>query len=118
MNPELNSNSIATKFDQDKVRYELIPIYALHEVAQVMTYGAKKYKENNWRNGFTYMRLIGALWRHTAAFVRGETIDPETGLHHLGHAAVNCLMLVDFYYTGEGIDDRRAPSLGPSSRKH
>ena len=74
-----------TKYDNDKVRMELLDAQALEGLAAVLTFGAKKYAAHNWRGGISNSRLLGALMRHTFAILRGEYIDPESGLPHIDH---------------------------------
>jgi hypothetical protein len=37
------------KFDQGKIRLDLIPPQTIIDVGQVLTYGASKYGPENWR---------------------------------------------------------------------
>ena len=74
------------KYDSDKPRYDLTPFHALHEVVRVLTVGAKKYGDQNWRKVDNLnARYLGASMRHEYAFQCGETEDEETGLHPLAH---------------------------------
>ena len=93
------------KNDQEKPQMALLSPFALEEIAKVMTFGAKKYSENNWRNGFKYTRLLSAVMRHLNAYQKGEALDPETGLSHLAHASCGLLMLLEFEQTGAGEND-------------
>ncbi len=99
-------NKEAVKFDQDKTRYDLIPPNALQDLAMVYTMGSQKYAARNWEIGLDWSRVFGALMRHSWAWFRGETHDPESGLHHMAHAAWSCLALVEYHYTKKGKDDR------------
>lgn len=95
------------KNDSEKAaRPELLPTEALEEISKVLAFGAKKYEDNNWRRGFKWTRVLGALFRHLYAWARGEDKDPETGLSHLAHAGCNVLFLLTFELTGAGQDDR------------
>ena len=94
------------KYDQGKARYDLIAAHSLHEIIQVYTMGAEKYDDNNWRKGMKWGRVFGAGMRHMWAFWRGEDIDPESGLHHLAHAAWACITLLEYTKTRPGFDDR------------
>lgn len=94
------------KDDAGKVRLELLPLESLTEVARVLTFGANKYADHNWRKGFVWSRLIGAALRHTFSFARGEDNDPETGISHLAHATCCLLFLLSFTLTKGGADDR------------
>lgn len=97
------------KNDQEKPRMDLVPAGATTEIAKVFTFGAKKYAEHNWRNGFKYSRLIAALERHIAAFKENEDMDPESGLYHMGHAGCCVMMLLEHQLKGYGEDDRYKP---------
>lgn len=95
-----------TKFDSGKPRMELIPAEAVEEIAEVFTFGAKKYGDHNFKKGITYGRLLGALLRHVFAFVRGEDLDPETGKSHIAHAGCCCMMLLYMIEHYPDLDDR------------
>ena len=82
------------KFDKDKLRYDLIPPSATKGLAKVLTYGAKKYKPNNWRLG-NKDRYVAALMRHIEAYREGEMVDSESGLLHLEHAITNVAFLIE-----------------------
>ena len=64
---------------------DLLDADALEGLAKVLTFGAKKYAAHNWRKGIPNSRLIAALFRHAFALLRGEQIDPESGLPHIDH---------------------------------
>lgn len=84
------------KFDGDKVRYDLVPPSAVKALADVFTYGARKYKPGNWQEVDEPNRYVAALYRHLEAYRMGETHDQESGLHHLAHAMTNCAILLHF----------------------
>jgi len=84
------------KFDDDKVRFDLIPPEWEEYDAKVLTYGAKKYKEENWRKG-EIARYIGACKRHWNAYRSGEWNDTETGLPHLAHLRTNIGFLISIH---------------------
>lgn len=100
---EFNSG---VKYDDGKPRWALMPAYSLEEVAKVYTFGATKYADNNWRKGMLWSRTFSAIMRHAWAFWRGETLDPETGLHHMAHAAFGCLTLIEYTRKKTPTDDR------------
>jgi hypothetical protein len=99
-------SDVALKFDDEKVRVDLLPVGALMEISKVLTFGAQKYAENNWRKGFKWSRLIGAALRHLFAFMRGEDRDPESGLLHLSHLGCCVVFLLDHQLLKLGEDDR------------
>jgi hypothetical protein len=80
------------KFDGEKPKMYLLPPKALIEVARVLTFGANKYDENNWKKLDNLQnRYTGASLRHIFAHMDGEELDNETGLDHLAHA-ICCLL--------------------------
>lgn len=83
------------KFDSGKLRPGLIPPEVIRAVAEVMTYGAKKYSADNWKQ-VDPERYIDALWRHYLAWKTGEEKDAESGLSHVAHFATNALFLLYF----------------------
>ena len=81
------------KHDQDKPMLNLIDPQAIEGLAAVLTFGAKKYAADNWRGGINNSRLIASLLRHLFAIMRGEYIDPESGLPHIDHVGCNWMFL-------------------------
>lgn len=103
------------KHDAGKADIALLPPEALVAIAEVFTFGAKKYAADNWRGGFSYRRVVSALLRHLYAWLRGEDNDPESGLSHIAHAGCNVMFLLTFIITKTGTDDRyRASDADPS----
>lgn len=97
----------AKKFDEQKVRMELVPPVFTEAVASVLTFGAKKYGDHNWALGLKYDRVIGAILRHVSAIQRGEDVDPESGEWHAAHAACNLAFLIHFMENNRtDLDDR------------
>lgn len=80
------------KYDGEKPKMHLLPPKAITEVAKVLTFGAQKYDEENWRklDNLQARYSSGAL-RHIFAHLDGESLDPESGLSHLAHA-ICCLV--------------------------
>jgi len=99
------------KHDQEKVNMALLSPIALEKIAQVMTFGAKKYSANNWRGGFAWTRPAAAALRHIYAWLGGEDKDPETGISHLAHASCCLMFLLEFETTRPDLDDRYKPGV-------
>jgi len=93
------------KYDDQKVRMDLLDPEALTEMAAVLTYGAQKYDAHNWRKGIVYSRIIAAILRHLFAWIRGERLDPETSRSHLAHVGVNVMFLLWFEKNRPDLDD-------------
>jgi hypothetical protein len=84
--------SIGKKFDSEKPKMYLLPPKATVEVAKVLTFGAQKYSEENWRYLDNIQnRYSGGALRHIFSHLDGELQDPETNYSHLAHA-ICCLM--------------------------
>jgi hypothetical protein len=97
----------AGRFSAGKIRHDLIAPFALDELAKVYTYGTQKYDDDNWWKGLKWKRdVFGCIIRHVWKWFRGEKADPESGCHHLAHAAWNCFALMSYERHGLGIDDR------------
>ncbi|MCK5614685.1 hypothetical protein KAR91_73165 [Candidatus Pacearchaeota archaeon] len=99
-------NKDGVKFDQEKIRYDLIPADALHELAKVYTHGAQKYEDENWRQGMPWKKIMGALERHYFAFKRGQDTDPDSGLLHIAQVAWAAFTLINFIKTQPEHDTR------------
>ncbi|MCU7521636.1 MAG: hypothetical protein HF312_15575 [Ignavibacteria bacterium] len=81
------------KYDAGKDRWDLLPFAQVRQIVKVLTFGAAKYEPNNWQ-GVEKERYIAAAFRHLTAWIDGERCDPESGIHHLAHAACNLLFLL------------------------
>lgn len=98
-----DANPVGIKFDSEKPDYSLVPPHALEELVKVLTHGKDKYARDNWRHlEDGYLRYFAAAQRHLWAIHRGETHDPESGLHHAAHAAA-CL----FFLYEIGLSDQK-----------
>lgn len=101
------TDGLAARSPLQKVRFDLLPVAPLVEVAQVFTFGAFHYGDRNWEEGFSWSRCIGSTWRHFLKWSVGEDIDDESGLSHLAHVVANILFLMEYAKRGKGTDDRQ-----------
>lgn len=77
------------KFDDGKIRFDLLPPLAVEAMALNLTIGAAKYGEGNWRLlDNACARYKAALLRHFFAYMKGEKMDKD-GFHHLA-AVMSC----------------------------
>ena len=91
------------KYDTGKLQFSLIPPQTTTALAEVLTFGARKYSKNNWmlvENGKE--RYLDALYRHLEAYRSGEYFDSESGLPHLSHALCNLSFIHYFEATERG----------------
>jgi hypothetical protein len=95
-----------SKLDTGKPMMDLLDPDFLIGVSQVLTFGAKKYAAHNWRKGIAVSRLLAATLRHVVAIMKGENLDPETGLQHAYHAACELMFLSSMLTTRKDVDDR------------
>lgn len=94
------------KYDEGKLRTDLIPIEPLLEVARVYTIGCKKYADRNWEKGILWTRCYGALLRHLWQWFKGEKYDSNDGQHHLAAVVFYAFALMEFENTHAELDDR------------
>jgi len=79
---------VGTKLDQGKLRYDLIAPESLKDFARVLSWGAFKYSDNNWKKvKDPRERYYAALMRHLEAFRLGELENKEehNGKKFTGH---------------------------------
>lgn len=113
-----------TRYNEGKPRYSLIPasfweallsprapdhkarMKVLEGVAQVLTFGAKKYGDHNWRKAGSWSSVMDSAMRHCVAILNGETVDAESGLPHWAHLGCNLAFLIEFSTYDLGLDDR------------
>jgi hypothetical protein len=94
--------------DAGKLRMDLIPPEWLIELSKVLTFGAKKYEANGWKEGMNYSRCLAALKRHLVKWELGETLDDESKCHHLSAVAWNALALMYYdLHERSDLDDRQ-----------
>lgn len=90
-------------------RYDLIPSWAMDEVARVYGKGAEKYAERNWEKGYKYGLSIAAIERHISQYKQGHNLDDGEGgdmLHHMAHVVFHALALITYDHYTLGTDDR------------
>lgn len=79
------------KHDDGKLEYHLVKPEMIEEIAKVLTFGKKKYSEDNWLElPDAEKRYYSAAMRHIEARRKGEVFDKESGLRHISHA-ITCL---------------------------
>lgn len=117
----------ARRYNNGKLRYELIPTEFEKALAHVYTIGAEKYSikdkdgniiedgANNWRKGLSWKQTLGAVYRHLEKFDSGEDFDndyPKELLekygptYHLANAAWGIATLLSYYHIHPQGDDR------------
>lgn len=110
MNNEIKQ---ALRFNEGKLRYDLIPPSAIKGLAEVLTYGHNKYSEKggekNWERGLPWESVGASLMRHLEKWRNGEDYDQESGLLHIDHVLCNAAFVKEFYKTHPELDNRPRP---------
>ncbi len=90
----MNKLPAGLKYDNDKLRWDLMPFDVLEEVVRVLEHGSQKYSDDNWKKVDNHRpRYFSACLRHVLAWWQGEQDDKESGLPHLAHA-ICCLIFL------------------------
>ena len=83
------------KYDQGKLRWDLLPLNLIEKVVEIYTFGAEKYGPNTWQNlEDGYNRYKAAMFRHLMEFEKGNVIDDESGKEHLAHMVWNAIAML------------------------
>jgi hypothetical protein len=97
------------KEDTQKPNVSLLPVTPLITAAKCLTFGAKKYGQNNWKkdlHNVAYSRTYSSIQRHLMAYWDGVDFDEETGLSHLAHAMSQIMILLEQTKHCPEMDDR------------
>ena len=92
------------KFDTDKPRWGLLPLEQVEQVVEILTFGAKKYSDDNWKRVENAReRYFDAMMRHIKDYRLAKELnnhklknDIESGKNHLAHVICNALFLMWF----------------------
>lgn len=88
-------SSEGRKYDNGKPRWSLLPWEAVEEVVKVLTHGAEKYEDDNWKRVPKHRdRYISSTMRHFTKWILGEKNDPDSGFNHLACATCGLLFLL------------------------
>lgn len=95
----MNKHSVpdqTAKADAGKLQLTLVPTQIIKDIAQVRMYGNQKYGDpENWRQ-VEAIRYRDALLRHILAYIENpDSVDDESGIKHLKHAACNMAFLCE-----------------------
>lgn len=100
-----HNETSGSKHDQKKPKWHLLPLLVIQKVVEVLTFGAIKYSENNWKSIDDYFnRYLSATLRHITARQNGEILDEESKLPHLAHA-ICCLIFIMWFDMKEDDND-------------
>lgn len=98
---------------KDAIGSNKLPLHLWPETASALGClalldGALKYGRSNFRAiGVRASIYYDAARRHLNKWFEGEDTDPDSGIHHLGHALACLAVLVDAMAAGKLNDDRQ-----------
>lgn len=100
------------KDDEDKQRWDLLPLDVVKDVVKVLTYGAKKYAPDNWKLiDNPYDRYFAAAMRHLSDYrAYGEKLDKDSGLPHLAHAMC-CLIFLSWFEKHNKVNTKSVTTI-------
>lgn len=96
----------AKRFNAGKNRLDLVPASMIEEVGKILTFGADKYGDNNWKKGMKWTKCIASLKRHLLEFEKGVDFDEESQELHISHILTNAAFLLEYYKIAPQFDDR------------
>jgi len=101
------------KFDQDKLRWGLVPWKEMEDVVRVLMKGASKYSDDNWMK-VDLKRYKDAILRHELLYQGGEIIDKDSGLPHMAHVVCNALFIMWHEKAKVKVETDSIPQLNKS----
>lgn len=105
--PEVKATNPKDRVGVKKVPMSGMPINVLLECGLVKLHGDMKYGAYNWRDaGVRGSVYYDACIRHLAAWMEGEDLDPDSGVHHISHAITGLCVLRDSIIQENWTDDR------------
>lgn len=94
------------RYNTGKPKWSLVDWDAFEDMVAVLEYGTKKYAAFNWKRGLKITEIMESMQRHINAIMRGEDIDKESGLSHIGHLQCNAMFLGYMIKYRKDMDDR------------
>ena len=103
------------KYDQGKLRWDLLPLNLIEKVVEIYTFGAEKYGANTRQNlEDGYNRYKAAMFRHLMEFEKGNVIDDESGREHMAHMVWNAIAML---HVSKIVDKKQTiPQIGQNVR--
>lgn len=100
----------ALRFNEGKpaMSYILQFPHVIEVIGHIMTLGAAKYGDLNWKKGGKPDKeYLDSMMRHLLAFLERRPLDNDSGCAHLGHAIWNLCALLELNHPDEIVDLER-----------
>lgn len=95
------------RYNQGRIRVDLLPPFATEQMAKVITKGSEKYAPRNWEKGMPWTTVLASLKRHLLDWEKGEDVDPDDGQLLMAKVLTNAAFLVEYYKIYPQGDDRQ-----------
>ena len=102
------------RYNSGKRKWSLVHFKSLEPMIEVLEYGAKKYTvgdisgAENWKKGLDKKEILESMMRHLAALIDGQSHDPESQIHHMGHIQCNAMFYNYFNMKDEPVQEHKA----------
>jgi hypothetical protein len=107
LSPSSVVSSKAQTSDGGKCPLGDVPWAGVRAMSMAQAFGRDKYGDiNDFRKGMEVRRNASCAIRHISDFLEREDFDPESGVHHLGHAMARLAFILQNLKDGTGVDDR------------
>jgi len=127
MNNIVTTNGTGLRFNEGKLRHDLVHPWAHEQMVKILTKGSLKYAPRNWEKGMAWSNVLSSLKRHLSAIEKGEDYDYDencedckkgdckshSGELHAAHLACNAHFLTAYYKIYPQGDDRNHAYLNP-----
>jgi hypothetical protein len=103
------------RFNDGKLRWDLVDWTSLEEMVKVLEAGAIKYAPDNWKKGLHREETLESLQRHLIALFKKEELDPDlttlTGqdIHHMGNIMCNAMFYLYHHRNNSFTKERNNP---------
>jgi hypothetical protein len=107
---------LADRKNEGKIQWSLVDYESLEPMVKALEFGANKYSRDNWKKGLPHSSIIDSTMRHITAIQKGENVDPESGICHIGHAMCNLMFLSWMQRNRPDLNDLKKDNYGCTKR--
>lgn len=99
----------ALRYNEGKLRWDLVDWEGIEEMLKVLEAGAIKYEPENWKKGLNREEILESIQRHLVAVFKGEEIDMDLMTHHMGNIMCNAMFYLYHFRNGSFVKERNNP---------